>query len=435
MRRTAVAIAAALMLIPAARAQEAGEQPDQPAERILATVDGEEITDRELWWYMEQTAGGKLLDELILRHLLAAEAEGQGVKVGTPEVDEAVAALRAEHGSEDTFEAWLRETGQTMKGLRMQLQQELLIDKLLEQRMGLTEEGIREYYEAHREEFTEPSRVHLMDIVTLSLVEAFEARERLAAGEQFAAVAREMSHDPTAEQGGDRGWITPDDVLNEHVADVVFAMAEGEISDPVDCEDHWHVFWVKEVERGRALSLEEARPQVEERIIKLRGISRELFLTLLRRRAEIDVRWEAHDYLKQVYADLRMIKVVVDGQRLELPTAPVMVAGSRLLVPAKDLLEALGAEVSWNAEAGVLEATRDGTRVTLVRGLPVMGVGDEEIEMKEPPQIREGVLMIAPRAPVQALGGSLLWNRTENTLYVESHPEAEQAPEGAETAG
>ncbi|MGC9316647.1 MAG: peptidyl-prolyl cis-trans isomerase [Armatimonadota bacterium] len=434
MRRTAAAIAAALILIPAARAQEEEDRPQRPApaQRVLATVDGEEITDRELWWHMEQTAGGRLLDELILHHLLAAEAEERGVKVGAPEVDEAVAALRAEHQSQDAFENWLHETGQTMKGLRLHLQRDLLIDKLLEQRTGLTDEGIEEYYEAHREEFTEPPRVHLLDIVTLSLVEAFEARERLAAGEKFAEVAREMSHDPTAEQGGDRGWITPDDVLNERVADVVFDMTEGAISDPVDCEDHWHVFWAKEVEPGRVVSLEEARPMVEERITQERGISRELFLTLLRRRADIDVRWEEHSYLNQVYADLRAIRVVVDGRRLELPTEPVIVSGSHLLVPAAELLAAMGVEVSWNAEAGVLEGTRDGTRITLVRGLPLVAVGDEEIELKEPPRTRDGVLMIPPRAPVQALGGSVLWNRIENTLYVESHPEPEQAPEGAD---
>ncbi len=416
------------MLYGGAFAQESAEQP-QPQERTLATVNGEAITDEALWWYMEQTVGGRLLDEMILRTLLTEEAEKQGVKVGTPEVDEAIAAMKADYASEEAFERWLHESGQTMKGLRLQVQQELLVQKLLEKRVGLTEEGIREYYEAHPEEFTQPPRVWLYDIVTLTLDEAFEARERLATGEEFPVVAREMSHDPTAEEGGDRGWIVPDDVLCENVAEVVFGLAQGEIAGPVDCEDHYHVFWARAVEPGRLPPLEECRTQVIERIREIRGISEELYLTLLRRRAEINVTWEPHAYLNELYADLRAIKLVVDDVRVGLTVDPVLLASGNLIVPGEALLIAMGADTQWDAEAGVLEATRDGVRLRMVRGVPVMAVGDREVGMKEAPQMRDGVLMISPRAVVEALDGTLRWSREENTLYVETSPDetADQA--------
>jgi hypothetical protein len=40
--------------------------------------------------------------------------------------------------------------------------------------------------------------------------------------------------------------------------------------------------------------------------------------------------------------------------------------------------------------------------------------------MKEAPVIEDGTMMISPRGPVEALGGSLLWNREDNALYVKS---------------
>ncbi len=412
--------AAVVLTCTAILAQEPEQPEEQPAE-VLATVDGEEITSDDLWWYIEQTRGGDILDDFILRTLIAAEAEEEQVKVGTPEVDDAFAELRARYDSDAEFERWLHETGQTLKGLRMKLQRDIVVEKLLERRMGLTDEGVRRYYESHPEEFTKPPRVHLWDIVTLTLDDAFAARERLAAGEDFAAVAGEMSHDPTAEKGGDRGWITPDDVLEETVREVVFEMEEGEVSDPVDCGDHFHVFLAKEVEPEQLIEFEQARAKVVERIRERKGISEELFLALLKRRAEIDVSWSAHDYLNEVYADLRRIKLVVDDQRIELAVRPMLLENSHLLVPAKALFEAMGAELSWNEQTSILEVSRDKRTIRLVKGLNIVAVGDEEREMKEPARVEDGVMMISPRAPVEALGGSLVWNRAANTLYVDSH--------------
>ncbi|MGD9497600.1 MAG: peptidyl-prolyl cis-trans isomerase [Armatimonadota bacterium] len=420
--RVACASAAIVLCLPA-WGQQAPPAADPQPSRVLATVDGHPITQDELWWYMTQRSGGRLLDDLIVLRLLAREAEERGVRVSAPEVDEALAVLKAEHASEAEFERWLHETGQTLKGLRMHLQQELLIEKLLNERMGLTEEGIEQYYETHLEEFSEPPQVHLFDIVALTAEEAFAARERLAAGQAFSDVARAMSHDPTAAQGGDRGWISPDDVLREEVAEVVFAMHEGQVSDPVDCGDHFHVFYAREVRPGRQMPLAEARPLVIERIRQTRGISRELFLSLLKQRADIRVTWEEVAYLSDVYADLRAIKVVVDDRRLELP-APARMVGSHLFVPAQAVLEAMGAQVTWEPQSGVLEATREDRRVRLVAGAGFLAAGDAEIGIEEAPRIEGGVLMMPAREPVEALGGAVLWNRAENTLYVDSRPQA-----------
>ena len=198
-------------------------------------------------------------------------------------------------------------------------------------------------------------------------------------------------------------------------------MEQGEVSDPVDCGDHAHVFLAKEVTPGRQIPFEEAREAVTERIRVVRGVSEELYLALLKRRAQIDVSWDAAEYLNEHYADLRAIKVVVDESRIELPAAAKLLPNGHLIVPAAAVLQAMGAEITWNAEAGVLEAQRDATRVRLVRGADLLAVGDREVRLKEAPSLVSGVLMVSPRAPIEAMGGSLVWNRAENTLYVSSH--------------
>jgi hypothetical protein len=192
----------------------------------------------------------------------------------------------------------------------------------------------------------------------------------------------------------------------------------------VDCGNHYHIFLARAVEPAQLIPFEEARPRVVERIRAVRGISREELLSLLKCRARIEVLWPDHRYLNDVYADLRAYKVAMDGRLLSLPAAPRLLPGGNLIIPAQAVLEAMGAEVTWTPESGVLEATRDGRRIRLVAGVATFAAGDRELTMSEAPRVEDGVLMIAPRGPIEALGGSLMWNRADNTLYVTSRPQA-----------
>ena len=419
---TAVLVCATIAICVTGFAQEQPAAPPAPAweDKVIAVVDGKPVTRKQVWWEMEQGWGGEVLDDLIVGMLVAAEAERQGIKVAEPEVDAELARIKAGYDSEAKFVEMLRARGQTLKGFRITVQRDLVIEKLLAKRMGVDDAGLQRYYDAHREEFARPKKVHLYDIVSLTLEAAYAARERLAAGEKFSAVASDVSHDPTGKKGGDRGWITREDVLNATVADVVFAMEMGEVSDPIPCEDHCHVFFAAGIKPRELLSFEEARPEIIRALRDQRGISKDFYLTLLKRDATLDIRWPAHSYMAQMYADLSNISVVVDGEKLALPRPARILANGNLVVPAAALLTAMGGAIDYNAETGILEVTRDGSRMRLVVGLKVFATGSEERTMKEAPVIEDGTMMISPRGPVEALGGSLLWNREDNALYVKS---------------
>ena len=424
-------IALAAVLVCAVAVPQQPSPPTSPpvTDRPLAVVNGVTITEKQLWWAMEQGWGGQILDEMVTDLLLRQAAREAAIKVTDGEVDEALARIRSDYPGKAAFEDMLRHSGMTVKGLRMQLHRDLLIDKLLTRHAGIDEQGLRRYYEAHKAEFVTPVSVHLFDIVTLTLEDAYAVRERLAAGESFSTVAFERSHDPTAKKGGDRGWITPDDVLEDNVRAVVFAMQLGEISDPVQCEDHCHVFYVKQIEPGKALSFENARPEIARLLREKKGVSRELYLSLLKQRARIDVRWKAHAYMNDVYRDLSVIKVVVRGERLLLPRAAELLPNSHLLVPVAAVVTAMGASAEWDEDARALAVTRGEASIKLVVGSSTLATADGEVQMTEAPVVLDGVLMMSPRAPLEALGASVMWNRAENTLYVETRAEA-GIPEG-----
>lgn len=78
---------------------------------------------------------------------------------------------------------------------------------------------------------TTTEQIHLYIITVANSEDAIDARSRIADGENFSTIAREISLDvQTKSRGGELGWIprgvTPYD-------DVIFQLAVGQISDPV----------------------------------------------------------------------------------------------------------------------------------------------------------------------------------------------------------
>src|SRR5215212_5549015 len=98
-------------------------------------------------------------------------------------------------------------------------------------------------------------QVHAAHILLPTREEAEAARARVVeGGEDFAAVARELSTDEsTAPNGGDLGWFTREEMVAPFAEDA-FALEPGSISDPVETEFGWHVIQVTERDPDRPLT-------------------------------------------------------------------------------------------------------------------------------------------------------------------------------------
>lgn len=87
-------------------------------------------------------------------------------------------------------------------------------------------------------------QVHARYVLVDTEEEAQAVRKRLLAGEDFAAVAKEVSKDTTtAEKGGDLGW-QPREAFVKDFADAVFNHPLNEISEPLKTALGYHVFQV-----------------------------------------------------------------------------------------------------------------------------------------------------------------------------------------------
>ncbi|MBA1263920.1 SurA N-terminal domain-containing protein [Stutzerimonas stutzeri] len=105
-----------------------------------------------------------------------------------------------------------------------------------------------------------------------------EIAQRLAAGEDFAALAKEVSEDPgSAGEGGDLGFAGPG-VYDPDFEDALYALAQDQVSEPVRSEFGWHLIKLLGIQSPEVPALESLRPelvrelkaqQVEQRFVEV----------------------------------------------------------------------------------------------------------------------------------------------------------------------
>lgn len=142
----------------------------------------------------------------------------------------------------------------------------LKVDDLAEE-IQVSEADLRSAYESNKSEFGKPERRHLQQMIFDDRAKAQAAAQRADEGEDFAAVARDL----TGEAPIDLGANTREELLPE-LADPAFALPEGGVSDPIQTALGWHVVKVSEVEPGVEPSFEQARPQLREELAREQAV-------------------------------------------------------------------------------------------------------------------------------------------------------------------
>ncbi|MEC9407699.1 MAG: SurA N-terminal domain-containing protein [Pseudomonadota bacterium] len=110
---------------------------------------------------------------------------------------------------------------------------------------------------------------------------AEEARARIVdGGESFESVARELSEDGgSAQSGGDLDWVERG-VMVPEFEDALFAMSEGEVSEPVETDFGWHIIKLESVRPETTKPFDDADVQARIREIYLRDAAAERFQAL-----------------------------------------------------------------------------------------------------------------------------------------------------------
>lgn len=288
----------------AAKSAAAADKAAKPASTKVdlpdpvAIVDGEKITRADLQETFDRTlaANGlspdglsaeqkmvgyrEILDQLIVNKLIARKAST--VEVDDATVDAEMAQLKKQVPTEQAFRDELAKEGLTEAGLREELKSGLQQTKwMTAQLAGKDKVGdaeVEKYYTDNKKQFDgQPERVHAShililipdpasdDIVAAKKKEAMAALARVTdKGEDFAAVAKEVSQDPSAkENGGDLGPFPKGSMVKEF-DEAAFAMKPGEITkEPIRTKFGWHLIKVHDRKPAGTMPLDEVKDQIK----------------------------------------------------------------------------------------------------------------------------------------------------------------------------
>ncbi len=151
--------------------------------------------------------------------------------------------------------------------------EQLMVERLLSREV-LTEPPpspaeVEEFWSAHQELFAVPELTRLSHILIrwgeeedegAALERCQSARKKLEAGEDFAAVAREISDGSSADRGGDLGYFREEQVIPEFLP-AVGELETGEVSSPIRTELGYHLLTVTDRREARRKTFEESREE------------------------------------------------------------------------------------------------------------------------------------------------------------------------------
>ncbi|WP_276531774.1 stalk domain-containing protein [Brevibacillus invocatus] len=131
---------------------------------------------------------------------------------------------------------------------------------------------------------------------------------------------------------------------------------------------------------------------------------------------------ELYKLLSKLYAeqgDTQKIKVFVEGKKPAFDVEPYLKDG-RNLVPVRAISEALGSDVSWNADSQTVVIKKNGTVVELPLGSTKVKVNGEERSIDSTAELKNGRIMVPVRFISEFLGQEVEWDSTSKIVIIKS---------------
>lgn len=292
-------------------------------DEVVVRVEGEDITRGELMREVDMLMGrmrGQVppqqmaamreeivqgaIENLITRRLLLGRVKAEQIEVDDTEIDEVIAMFHQQLPPGANFEDQLAETGMTMADLRDNLRQELVVNRMLEQKVvdlqEPSEADIVAFYELHMDDyFTLPETAEASHIlintqgksdeeVAAARQQLEEIREELLQGADFAVVAETHSACPSSAQGGSLGRF-PRGQMVPAFEEAAFSQEIGEIGEIVETQFGFHVVMVTDRHEAGVQSLDENREQIASHLSRQeRDIAVRAYIQNLREAADVE---------------------------------------------------------------------------------------------------------------------------------------------------
>ena len=237
----------------------------------------------------------RVLDHLIESRIKLQEARRLGLAVTDEELNQRIKETMGSYPKSE-FVTFLTKEGTTFEEWKNGVRENILLEKLITSQVYLplkvSEKEVTAYYQEHQDQFKEPKKFRIRQILVENQAAAEKILKALGKGEGFEELARKKSLSPDKEWGGDMGYFSEEEMLAEW-EEAVGKLSPGEVSYPVESPYGWHIFKLESVKSPRTVSLKEVRKKIKENLLlKRRERALKEWLLGLRVRAEIEINEE-----------------------------------------------------------------------------------------------------------------------------------------------
>jgi peptidyl-prolyl cis-trans isomerase SurA len=242
-------------------------------------------------------------DTLVAERLFRAQAVTLQLEVSEAQVDGAIDDIKARNHFEDAqLDLALAGQGLDRAAFKAQIRRELETMQVLNYRVRskvkVTEEDLKNYYQTHPGAFGGEEELHVRHLMLPLAADASPAaveaargqgerlQQRLRAGEDFAALVREVSKGGD----GDLGWVKKGHVQKQ-LEDAYVGLKDGQVSDLVRAGPALHLFKVEGRRRAGGKTYEQAKDDIREILTQEQTSSyRDQYLAELKKDSVVDVR-------------------------------------------------------------------------------------------------------------------------------------------------
>jgi peptidyl-prolyl cis-trans isomerase SurA len=248
-----------------------------------------------------------LLRDMIDKQLLLSRGKELGINADA-EVIRRLDEIRKQNKLDtmEDLEKAARQQGVSFEdfkaGIRDNVITQMVVRDEVGRRLQMSPSQEQAYYEAHKQEFTQPEQIKLSEILIPTPADANDAtvaqaqakaegiEAKLKAGENFEDLAKANSGGPTATQGGDLGMYKRG-ALAKVLEDQTFNLKPGESTAPIRTRQGFVILKVTDHVAAGVAPLKDVEQQVQEGMYtQAMQPALRAYLTKLREDAYIDIR-------------------------------------------------------------------------------------------------------------------------------------------------
>lgn len=115
----------------------------------------------------------------------------------------------------------------------------------------------------------------------------------------------------------------------------------------------------------------------------------------------------------------KVLSVSVNGQVLNLSVPPI-VEGKEVLLPAKELIEALGGTYFWVSSSKILAIKKDNLKIGLPLNTNTAILNGETVTLKAAPKLIKNRMYVPAKFVCESLGASYVYDVPKNTVRIET---------------